>query len=80
MRSVDLMRKLSLSAAFRAAANDWSGALLFALGFAHERLETREVGQPEVATLAAQQTDGDKLAQLARNRLAMGADAIGNIG
>ena len=69
-----------MSAALRAAANDWSGALLFALGFAHELLKTREVGHLEVATLAAQQTDGGKPTQLARNRLAMCADAIGNIG
>src|SRR6266542_115263 len=76
----DFMREFLLSVAFRAAANDWSGALLFALGFAHELLKTREVGHLEVATLAAQQTDGGKPTQLARNRLAMCADAIGNIG
>src|SRR5207253_794315 len=58
--SPDSVREFWPSGALRAAADDWSGALLFALGFAHELLKTREVGHPEVATLAAQQTDRGK--------------------
>ena len=54
--------------------------LLFAPGFAHELLKPCEVGHPEVATLAAQQTDRGKPAQFARDRLTMRADAVGNIG
>ena len=54
--------------------------MLFAPGFAHEFRKPCEVGQSEVATLAAKQADRGKPAQFARDRLAMRADAVGNIG
>ena len=53
---------------------------LFAFGLAHELLETGDVGNPEVAPLTTQQTERGEPAQLARDGLAMRADAVCNLG
>ena len=52
----------------------------FALGFTHELFQARDIPNLKVASLAANESDRGEPAQLARNRLAMRADSICNIG